>query len=50
MTEKQNTREIMDKIYEMTPEEVTRFLGEHFRRLCSKPLPDVQTTPSEGSK
>lgn len=31
------TREIMDKIYEMTPEEVSRFLADNFRRMCSKP-------------
>lgn len=37
----QTPREIMDKLYAMTPEEVNRFLGEHFRRMCSKPLPDV---------
>jgi len=36
----QTTREIMDKLYAMTPEEVNRFLGEHFQRIISKPLPD----------
>lgn len=36
----QTTREIMDKIYSMTPEEVNLFLAENFRRMCSKPLPN----------
>lgn len=39
MADKQTPREIMDKLNAMTPEEVNHFLGEHFRRLCSKPLP-----------
>lgn len=34
----QTTREIMDKLYAMTPAEVDRFLGEHFQRLCSLPM------------
>lgn len=37
--EQQKTREIMDKIYAMTPEEFNRFLGENFKRMCSKPFP-----------
>ena len=46
----QTTREIMDKLYAMTPEEVNRFLGEHFRRLCRKPLPDAVSSPTESGK
>lgn len=33
------TRDTMDKIYAMTPDEVNQFLGDHFRRLCSKKIP-----------
>jgi hypothetical protein len=35
----ERTREIMDKLYAMTPAEVNQFLGEHFMRLISRPLP-----------
>lgn len=40
MSDEKKTREIMDKIYAMTPEEVNRLLADNFRRMCSKPLPD----------
>lgn len=33
------TREIMDKVYAMTPEEFNRMMHENFRRMCNKPLP-----------
>jgi hypothetical protein len=45
-TKPQTTREIMDKLYAMTPEEVNRFLGEHFQRIISKPLPDDAVSTS----
>ena len=32
------TREIMDKVYAMTPEERNRMIHVNFWRLCSKPL------------
>jgi hypothetical protein len=38
--EKRNTREIMDKIYAMTPEEFNRFMHEHFERLWRKSIPN----------
>lgn len=49
MADEKTTREIMDKIYAMTPEEVNQFLADNFRRMCSRPLPtsddaDVSTT------
>ena len=31
-----DTREIMDKLYAMTPGEVNHFLGDHIRDLISK--------------
>ncbi len=34
----QTTREIMDKLYAMAPEEVNQFLADNFRRMCSKPV------------
>lgn len=47
MTDEKKTREIMDKIYAMAPEEVNRFLADNFRRMCCKPLPnDAVSTPS----
>jgi hypothetical protein len=36
---KQTTREIMDKIYAMTPEEFNRYLAWHFDQLCNRPIP-----------
>jgi len=41
--EKDKTREIMDKIYAMTPEETNRLLRDHFRRLCSRKIPENET-------
>ncbi len=47
MTDEKTTREVMDKIYAMTPEEVNKLLAENFRLKCSQPLPRaaVSTTP-----
>lgn len=36
----QTPREIMDKIYAMTPAEFSKFMADNFKRICSKPLPD----------
>ncbi|WP_179879859.1 hypothetical protein [Bradyrhizobium ottawaense] len=36
----QTPREIMDKLYAMTPAEFSNFMADHFQRLCSKPLPN----------
>ena len=37
--DKQTPREILDKLHAMTPEEFSRFMAEHFQRLCARPLP-----------
>jgi hypothetical protein len=47
--EKQTTRETMDKIYAMSPEELSQFLGDNFRRMCSRPLPNGMLKPGENN-
>ena len=36
MSDEQPTREIMDKIYAMTPEEFSDFMHWNWRRLCAE--------------
>ena len=35
----QTAREIMDKVYAMSPEEFNQMMFDNFRRMCRKPLP-----------
>ncbi|MET3225707.1 hypothetical protein ABIE85_001466 [Bradyrhizobium diazoefficiens] len=44
----QTPREVMDKIYAMTPSEFSQFMAGHFQRMCSKPLPSEDDLPCEG--
>jgi hypothetical protein len=36
----QTPREIIEKLNAMSPEEFNRFMHDHFRALCSRPLPN----------